>query len=84
MVVHIMDLYDFMNWLGPSIMFIEVLNVCWIRPPPPPFFFYTCLILVRSVHFLDLYKFGPGWVRPLCGFVSSTLVRSIHFVDLGV
>ena len=79
MVVHIMDLYDFMNWLGPSIMFIGVLNVCRVRP-----LFCISLIPARSVYFLDLYKFGPGWVRPLCGFVSSTLVRSVHFVDLRV
>ena len=23
-----------------------------------------------SVHFVDLYKFDPGWVRPLCGLES--------------
>ena len=98
MAVHIMDLYNFMNWLGPSIMFIGALNVCRVRPPFYfiLFFFYISLIPVRSVHFSDLYKFGLGWVRPLCGlmsltfggirplcgFVSSTLVRSVHFVDL--
>ena len=97
MAVHIMDLYNFMNWLGPSIMCIGVLNVCRVRPPFYfIFFFYIRLIPVRSVHFSDLYKFGLGWVRPLrglmsltlggicplCGFVSSTLVRSVHFVDL--
>ena len=59
------------------------------------FWSYISLTLVGSVHFLDLYKFGPGWVRPLCGLisltlggirplcglVSLTLVGSVHFVD---
>ena len=93
MAVHSVDLYNFMNWLGPSIMCIGALNVCGVRPL---FFFYISLIPVRSVHLSDLYKFGLGWVRPLrglmsltlggirplCGFVSLTLVRSVHFVDL--
>ena len=91
MTVHFVDLYNFMNWLGPSIMCIGVLNVCRVRPL---FWSYISLTLVGSLHFLDLYKFDPGWVcplcglicltlggiRPLCGLVSLTLVRSVHFV----
>ena len=80
MAVHFVDLYNFMNWLGPSITWIGVLNVGRVRPLF--FFFLGCisLTLVGSVHFLDCvdpwwdpstlwtYKFDPGWVR--------------HFVDL--
>ena len=91
MAVHFVDLYNFMNWLGPSIMCIGVLNVCRVRPL---FWSYISLTPVGSVHFLDLYKFDPGWVRPLCGLicltlgrirplcglVSLTLVGSVHFV----
>ena len=92
MVIHSVDLYNFMNWLGPSIMCIGVLNVGRVRP----------------LFFLELYKFDPCWVRPLfglvqvcpwlgpstlwtmltlggihplCGLVSLTLVGSVHFVD---
>ena len=76
MAVHFVDLYNFMNWLGPSIMCIGVLNVGRVRPL---FWSYISLTLVGSVHFLDLYKFAPGWVRPLCG-PCWPLVGSIHFV----
>ena len=38
------------------------------------------MTLVGSVHFLDLYKFDPGWVCPLCGLVSLTLVGPVYFV----
>ena len=97
MVVHFMDLYNFMNRLGPSIMCIGVLNVGRVRPLFFFFFWsYISVTLVGSVHFLDLYKFGTGWVRPLCGLISMTLggirplcglvsltlVGSVHFVDL--
>ena len=107
MAVHFVDLYNFMNWLGPSIMCIGVLNVGRVRPlcvlgfwtlvgSVLFFWSYISLTLVGSVHFLDLYKFGHGWVRPLCGLisltlggirplfglVSLTLVGSVHFVDL--
>ena len=95
MAVHFVDLYNFMNWFGPSIMYIGVLNICRVRPL---FWSYIILTTIGSVHFLDLYKFDPGWVRPLCGLtnltfggirplcgpVSSTLVRSVHFVDLHI
>ena len=65
MAVHMMDLYNFTNWLGPSIMFIGVLNVCRVRS-----LFCMSLIPARFVHFLDLYKFlTHGGVRSLCGLV---------------
>ena len=62
MAVHFVDLYNFMNWLGLSIMCIGVLNIGRVRP-----LFWSCISLtpVGSIHFLDLYKFDPGWVRPL-------------------
>ena len=70
MAVHFVDLYNFMNWLGPSIMCIGVFNVGRVRPL---FWSYISLTLVGSIHFLDLYKFDPSWVRPLCGLISLTL-----------
>ena len=95
MAVHFVDLYNLMNWFGPSIMYIGVLNVYRVRLL---FWSYIILTPVGSIHFLDLYRFVPGWVRPLCGLthltlggirplcglVSSTLVRSVHFVDLHI
>ena len=81
MAVHFVDLYNFMNWLGPSIMCIGVLNVGRVHPF---FWSYISLTLVGSVHFLDLYKFDPGWVRPLFfwSHISLILVGSVHFLDL--
>ena len=78
MAVHFMDLYNFMNWLGPSIMCIGVFNAGRVRPL---FWSYISLTLVGSVHFLDLYKFDPSWVCPLCG-PCWPLVGSVHFLDL--
>ena len=87
-----MDLSNFMNWLGPSIMCIGVLNVgrvrpfflelykfdpCWVRP-----FFglvQVCPLLGPSTLLTVLIL---GGIRPLCGLVSLTLVGSVHFVDL--
>ena len=76
-------------------MYIGVLNVYRVRLL---FWSYIILTPVGSIHFLDLYRFVPGWVRPLCGLthltlggirplcglVSLTLVRSVHFVDLHI
>ena len=78
MVVHFVDLYNFMNWLGPSIMCIGVLNVGRVRPL---FWSYISLTFVGSVHFLDLYKFDPGWVRSFRGMWSWPLM-AVHIMDL--
>ena len=80
MAVHFVDLYNFMNWLGPSIMCIGVFNIGRDRPL---FWSYISLTLVGSVHFLVLYKFDPGWVRPLFwSYISLTPVGPVHFLDL--
>ena len=59
-------------------MCIRVFNVGRVRSL---FWSYISLTFVGFVHFLDLYKFDLGWVRPLCGLISLTLVGFVHFVD---
>ena len=78
MAVHFVDLYNFMNCLGPSIMCIGVFNVGRVHS--------LFLELYKFEPWLGsstlwTYKFDPGWVRPLCGLISLTLVGSVHFVD---
>ena len=67
-------------WLGPSILWIGVdhwwgPSTLWISVDPwwGPSTLWTCisLNLFGSVHFVDLYEFDPGWVRPLCGLVLT-------------
>ena len=75
----LMHLYYFDDGSVGSILFDIALMFTLLGPSTS---WTWVLTVVGSIHVVDMYKFDPGLVRPLCGLGSWPLVVSVHFVDL--